>query len=244
MRLKILLETTNDVSIPWSYRSDLTRLVYRLVGLSNKEYASWLHDDGYEKNGKVYRLFVYSDLRFSPIETSSAGLKSKGCIVWELASPDERFTKAIVDGIRLQEGKLNLFGSTLVVLDTLSVQMPRTKDNPVFHTISPVVVSTQENGRGSTPTYLSPEDQRFTQALERNIISKWEAYTRKPIETDKFGVRLWEPKSKLISTFNINVRAWNLKLQMWGSDELTRFAYDAGLGERNSQGFGMIELEG
>lgn len=244
LRLRILLETTKDVSIPWSYRSDLTRLIYTLIGLSDREYASWLHDKGYEKGGKVYRLFVYSDLQFQPREVSSAGLKSKGCIVWQLGSPDERFTKAVIHGIRLQESKLNLFESTFDVLDTLGTQFPKTRENPTFHTISPIVVSVQEKGRGLTPTYLNPEDQRFTEALERNLVSKYEAYNKKPAETEEFGIGLWEPKSKLIRTFNIDVRAWNLKLQMWGSDELMRFAYDAGLGERNSQGFGMIELEG
>jgi CRISPR-associated endoribonuclease Cas6 len=29
---------------------------------------------------------------------------------------------------------------------------------------------------------------------------------------------------------------------MWGSEELVRFAYDAGLGEKNSQGFGMLKV--
>jgi len=239
----MLLETTKDAFIPWSYRSDLTRLIYRLIGLSDRNYASWLHDEGYEKGGKVYRLFVYSDLQFPPREVSSIGLKGKGCIVWQLGSPDERFIKAVADGVKLQGNKLDIFGSTFDVLDILQTQLPKTKENPTFRTISPVVVSIQE-GKGTTPTYLNPEDQRFTQALERNLLSKWEAYNKKSIEVGNFGIRTWEPKSKLIPTFNIKVRAWNLKLQMWGSDELMRFAYDAGLGERNSQGFGMIELEG
>jgi CRISPR-associated endoribonuclease Cas6 len=239
----MLLETTKEASIPWSYRSDLTRLIYRLIGRSDKSYASWLHDEGYEKGGKVYRLFVYSDLQFAPIQVSSSGLKSKGCIVWQLASPDERFIKAVIGGVKLQGNKLDLFGSTFDVLDTLQTELPKTKENPTFRTVSPVVVSIQE-GKGGTPAYLNPEDQRFTQALERNLFSKWEAYKKKPIEVKDFGIRTWEPKSKLVPTFDINVRAWNLKLQMWGSDQLIRFAYDSGLGERNSQGFGMIEIEG
>jgi CRISPR-associated endoribonuclease Cas6 len=239
----MLLETTREASIPWSYRSDLTRLIYKVIGRSDKSYASWLHDEGYEKGGKVYRLFVYSDLQFAPIEVSPSGLKSEGCIVWQLGSPDGRFIKALADGVKLLGNKLDVFGSTFDVLDTLQAQLPKTKENPVFRTISPVVASVQE-GKGSTPTYLSPEDQKFTEALERNLFSKWEAYNKRSIEVENFGIRTWDPKSKLIPTFDINVRAWNLKLQIWGSDEMTRFAYDAGLGERNSQGFGMIDLEG
>ena len=35
-----------------------------------------------------------------------------------------------------------------------------------------------------------------------------------------------------------------MNLQMWGNEEMIRFAYDAGIGIKNSQGFGMIESGG
>jgi len=241
MRLKILFETKKDTLIPWSYHSELTKLVYNLVGLSDKNYSTWLHDEGYRKNKKIYRLFVFSDLQFAELAVLPEGLRTRGSVVWQLASPDERFIEKLKGGIKILNNKITLFESEFNVLDTLETQLP-INEKSVFHTISPIVASIQEKGKGSPPSYLAPQDQRFTEALERNLLSKWEAFCNKPVDKGGFGIRVWEPRSKLVSTFNIQVRAWHLKLQMWGLDELMKFAYDVGLGERNSQGFGMIEV--
>ena len=55
-------------------------------------------------------------------------------------------------------------------------------------------------------------------------------------------IRVWEPKRKKITVFKTDIIAWHLKAQIIGPEELVRFAYDAGLGEKNSQGFGMLEV--
>ncbi|MEM2873035.1 MAG: CRISPR-associated endoribonuclease Cas6 [Nitrososphaerales archaeon] len=244
MRLKLLLEATEDIVIPWSYRSDLTRLVYGLVGLADKDYASWLYNKGYVRERKVYRMFCYSDLECARFEVSSEGFKVRGSMVWQLTSPDENFIKKLMSGINILSNKLEIFGSKIEVLDAIETRMPSIDRAITFHTISPIVVSKQDKGKGSPPLYLSPQNHSFTESIERNLLFKWEAFNGKPIEQQGFQIRVWDPKSKLVPIFNIKVRAWHLKLQMWGSDELVRFAYDTGLGERNSQGFGMIEVGG
>ncbi len=244
MRLKLLLEATEDIAIPWSYRSDLTRLVYRLIGLADKDYASWLYYKGYVRGRKVYRMFCYSDLECARFEVSSEGLKARGSMVWQITSPDENFIKKLMSGINILSNRLEIFGGKIEVLDAIETRMPSIDRATTFHTISPIVVSKQNKGKDSPPLYLSPQNHGFTESLERNMLFKWEAFNGKPIEQQGFQIRVWNPKSKLVPIFNIKVRAWNLKLQMWGSDELVRFVYDTGLGERNSQGFGMIEVGG
>jgi CRISPR-associated endoribonuclease Cas6 len=40
----------------------------------------------------------------------------------------------------------------------------------------------------------------------------------------------------------IRVRGWMMRFQVSGPPELIRLGYDAGFGERNAQGFGMVRI--
>lgn len=90
----------------------------------------------------------------------------------------------------------------------------------VFHTISPIVSSTHPKVEGRPATYLSPDQIEFAQALERNLIDKWEAFHQDTWKDGEIKLRVWNPQSKLIEIFGIKVRGWHLMVQMWGSEEL------------------------
>jgi len=245
MRLKILLEPSKEPTlIPWDYRTSLTRLVYEILSLSDAEYGRWLHDKGFIRGKRVYRLFVYSDLQLWHRVPEKDGLLSSGNLTWQLASPDRRFIEKFMNGIRRKDQRLDLFESSFNVVDMLTMEAPSFPDAVTLSTISPVVASTYDPKMPPHPTYLSPDQPEFALALEKNLFAKWEAFHETPWDKEGFGLRVWSPRGKLIRVFNINVRAWYLKVQLWGSSELIRFAYETGLGEKNSMGFGMLEAGG
>lgn len=243
MRIKLLLDAGTPLIVPWDYRTTLTKAIYDVLGVADNKYSSWLHDQGYTKGKRKYKLFVYSNLRPLHFQAGEDGLYTDGSFTWQIATPDHRFVDKFLDGLARKEMTLSLFQADLKALDIITTEVPVTAPNRTFRTISPIVVSTWD-GKSRQPTYRNATEPEFAMALEANLISKWEAFNQKKWEGEGVGIRVWKPKSTLVPVFNISVRAWYVNLQIWGPDEVIRFAYDAGLGEKNSQGFGMIEIGG
>jgi len=241
MRIRVLLETQKAISVSWDYRTELTRAIYRLLTVADPAYSDWLRSEGFRWNRRCYRLFVYSDLFPTEWMLEKNGLVDVRTIVWEVSSADERFMGTILKGIELRGWGLELFGSEIVVRDILRFQTPKLRSGLAFRTSSPVAVSVVNPRQFRHPIYLSPDQPEFVEALENNLIHKWQAFHKREWDGKRFQIRVWNPKRKLIPVFDINVIAWHLNLQMWGDEELIRFAYEAGLGVKNSQGFGMIE---
>jgi CRISPR-associated endoribonuclease Cas6 len=241
MQLRLLLETHNPITIPWDYRSHLTRVIYGVLKEANPEYGRWLYDQGFRWGKRVYRLFVYSDLNFTHWNPSPQGLADVRWMTWQVSSPDPRFVEAFQGGLDHKGEKLELFGTTVEVLDIVCIEAPEFGSGLVFRTISPIAVSVTDPNRSRHPIYLRPDEPQFVENLERNLVTKWQAFHHREWNGGEFGIRVWNPKQKLVRVFDTDVRAWHLHLQMWGNEGLIRFAYDAGLGIKNSQGFGMIE---
>lgn len=241
-RLKILFQLPTPVLVPWDYQTDLTRLIYKTLALSDSKYAKWLHDEGFRRGPKVYRLFVHSNLQPSRCQPSKDGLWMSGNVVWQIASPDFRFIENFMKGLKKRGKRIKLFQKPFNVVDMVRLELDSFVQGTVFRTLSPIVSSVHPKIKGKPATYLSPDRVEFVQTLEKNLIAKWEAFYQRDWKGGEIKLRVWNPRSKLIKIFGINVRGWHLMVQMWGSEELIRFAYYAGLGERNSQGFGMLEV--
>jgi CRISPR-associated endoribonuclease Cas6 len=242
MRLRLLLEARETMTIPWDYRTTLTKAIYSTLVIADPDYGHWLHGKGFQQGKRVYRLFVYSDLIPTYKTLSWDGLADVRWMIWQIGSPDQRFIQKFVEGLKRRGMLLELFGTIVEVVDLVQIEPPRPGGGLVFHTISPIAVSIGNPNRSKHPVYLHPDQPEFIEVLEKNLIAKWEAFHQKSWKGEDFGVRVWNPKRKLVKVFDIKVLAWHLHLQMWGSDELIHFAYDAGLGIKNSQGFGMIEV--
>ena len=54
---------------------------------------------------------------------------------------------------------------------------------------------------------------------------------------------LRRPQSKLIDYKGIKIRGWFMHFTIQGNSELIRIGYEAGFGENNSAGFGMVEVQ-
>jgi len=244
IRLGLLLETQIPIIVPWDYRTALTTAVYEILSAADPAYSHWLHEQGFRWGKQVYRLFVYSDLIVKPFHSSPDGLMDVRWMTWQISSPDKRFTDKFVEGLERKERTLEIFGTLVEVVDVVQTKPMDIGSGLIFRTISPIAVSIGDPSRSDHPIYLYPNDPKFVEMLERNLIMKWQAFHHKEWDGATFGIRVWNPRRKLVRVFNTNVRAWYLNLQMWGTDELIRFAYSTGLGIKNSQGFGMIEPGG
>ncbi len=173
MRLRLFLIAHQPLSIPWSYRTFLTALIYETLRAADPNYAQWLHDVGFRWGKRSFRLFVYSDLLPTHYRLTPKGLSDVHQMTWQVGSPDPRFLETFLKGLNRRGWKWKMFGTVVEVVEALTVGLSIVGEKMTFRTISPIAVSVGEPERSKHPIYLSPEDPRFIDGLKNNLIAKW-----------------------------------------------------------------------
>jgi CRISPR-associated endoribonuclease Cas6 len=123
-----------------------------------------------------------------------------------------------------------------------------------FECLSPIIVSSHRED-GST-AYLSPEDPRFGAALIRNLSNKLLAVTSHAgTQPPEFGQMsnqefrlLNSPRQKGIkikekSAQETKVIGYLFNFELTASPDLHEVGYFGGFGEKNSMGFGCVQLK-
>jgi CRISPR-associated endoribonuclease Cas6 len=126
-----------------------------------------------------------------------------------------------------------------------------------FRCLSPIVVSTMEEYGGKLSVhYVRPDDERLAEAIRQNLIQKFATVEGKRPDDDKLEFTLdkgyidrrggYDRITKLIAIKEgqeeeTQVKCFVAPFELAGSAELIECAYECGVGEKNSMGFGMVE---
>lgn len=250
MRIRFELTPPGAVWLPWNHQYALSSAIYATIAHASPGFSTFLHDKGFIADGKQFRLFTFSSLRGRVIERTSFGLLMESPIELLCSSPVPEFVRAVAEGA-LQIGTLRVGEVELPVRQVETLPDPDFSSQMTFRPLSPITVSTgrvDADGK-MRATYLSPEAPTFFTHLADNLIRKYEALNRQPPDNPKVKFQLASdliPErrrlSKLIDIKGIKVRGWLVPIQAEGNPELLHLAYEAGLGEKNSAGFGMVEV--
>ena len=200
-------------------------------------------------SSQSYKFFTFSNLHIHKFKPIKDGLLSQnGKIDFTISSPDDYLIKSLVEGF-LEDLTVDFIGEALLVEKVELLPSPEFTDKVNVETLSPVIARTKKEVDGELKTWdLAPSEEQFYRSLENNLINKYKEFN-KIEETDKkitISSEMAHVKRKRISidkndqkTFH---RAYLMDLTLEGDIDLIRFAYDAGLGEKNALGFGMIKI--
>lgn len=77
MRIKIKFELKNNIQfLPFNYQYPVSAWIYKVLAKGNEEFTTLLHNEGYKlDNGKTFKLFTFSSLRFPKGSWSLANVK-------------------------------------------------------------------------------------------------------------------------------------------------------------------------
>ena len=113
-------------------------------------------------------------------------------------------------------------------------------------TRSPVTVySTYFDENSSKKTiFYHPDDYKFKELLERNIIKKYIAvFGKEPEEKIEINHVGKFPKKVYVIYKGFKIVGWLTAFDIYSENkELLKIAYDTGLGAKNSQGFGLVDV--
>jgi CRISPR-associated endoribonuclease Cas6 len=255
MRIRTSLRFERNVSLPIDHGFLLTSAIYAFLHSSDENYARFLHDEGYaageDTNDKRrFKLFCFSGIRSSRRRISVGHLTlTGGEAEWFVCSPLEKFLSEFASGLLLA-GVLRVGRETLNIAHVETLAAPRFVTPMKFTCITPIVagVAAIYNGKSATK-YLRPGDEEFSERLRANLLRKYAALHGKAPDDDSFRLT-WDENYlkknrgvKVVDYKGIRIAGAFCPFEISGSCELIELAYNAGLGEKNAGGFGMIEVK-
>lgn len=240
MRIQLSFKTENniDARIPFNYNHQLSSAFYSKI--VDKEYQYTLH------KSQSFKFFNFSQIRIKkPKITKEYLIAKNGKIKIYVSSPDNYFLTNMINGF-LNEPYLRLNNQLFEVAHIKELEPFKISDVEEVKCISPVISRTKKEINEKLKIWdLSPGDHFFNN-LDNNLIKKYEQFydinhTDKEI---KFSSQMRSVKQKRIEVIKNNnkiyQRGYMMDLIMEGDLDLIKFAYDCGIGEGNSMGFGMI----
>ncbi|WP_031517830.1 CRISPR-associated endoribonuclease Cas6 [Desulfofalx alkaliphila] len=209
------------------------------------ENASFFHNEGYMGGGRRYKLFAFSRLvgncRFN---------KQKGEVSFSeemklvISSPSKVFCHSIVNGL-ISANTIRL-GRTTVKVESIYIEDNRIVDSKlVLKTLSPIVTYStlvKPDGRKYT-VYFQPGEPEFNKQLTNNLIKKYEANYNEKAPAEDLNIKvLGSPKLHVMKYKDFIIKGYSCRLKLFGHQELLNIALAAGLGSKNSQGYGCMAL--
>lgn len=166
-------------------------------------------------------------------------------IRWWLSSPLPAVLEARA-GQMLTTGQMVL-GDVVLTVSRVEVEAEADLTPPVVvETLSPIVVSTGMLGeKGLAKVFWAPWDDGFNRILTQNLVNKARALGKEVAQGAMVRLEgLAGVRSRLVTVRGIQVRGYKGRFRAWGDRGLLAVGYDAGFGERNAQGFGMVRVGG
>lgn len=250
MRIQILADVGGGLTLPINYNHLLTGVIYRFLAESNPEYASFLHNKGYGAEPRRFKLFTFSQLMADRRRVMGTSIRFDSTLTWFVSSPVETFLSHFADTL-LTEGRITLGGHQLQVRDVTIPRTPRFQSEMRFRCLSPIVMTTvRERDGKQSMHYCLPDDPAFSELVRRNLIRKHEVLHGRLPSDDAFTLQFDENYiarrqgrvTRLIDFKGIKIKGVLCPLRVSGSRELIQIGYECGFGDKNSAGFGMVEI--
>lgn len=239
MRLRINLKGKNNFKVPFNYNHILSSIIYnKIVDL---DLANDLH------TSNSFKFFNFSQLNIQKRKIVENGILSRdGRLNFHLSSPNDLLIKSLVSGF-VDDLEIKFKNEKLIVEKIEALKMPDFSEKSEFKTISPINIRDIQEVDGQLKRVdLAPSD-KFFKGVENNLIKKYCLFneiksTDKKIKAYSEMANVKRKRITIPKGPNTTYhRAYMMDLILEGDIDLIKFAYDVGLGEKNSMGFGMIK---
>ncbi|ACA60313.1 CRISPR-associated endoribonuclease Cas6 [Candidatus Desulforudis audaxviator] len=246
MQLTIFFSAPGPVAIPVQYGHLLQGLIYRRM--DNPVLRSYLHEHGFALEKRRFKLFTFSRLMGQAVTYDQAAgrLVLTPPLRLVICSPIPFILQELGTGF-LRQGRVRLGDAHLEVKKMATAAPWVTRETLQVRMLSPLVVySTLSGVDGRNYTYYySPFEPRFTELVASNLAKKHFLVYGQPARAEGFAirpVRVEDRDLKVTYYKDTVIKGWMGEYELSGDLELLQLALDAGLGSKNSQGYGCCNL--
>ncbi len=240
MRIRITLEKDGayEFSLTLHYNHLIQGWIYNNI---SETLSNFLHDRGFAFEKRKFKLFTFSRI-LGRFRISSELIHFKGPVWFYIGTPIDRFMREFTNGL-LRKSTIRLGKELLKVKEMSILNEPSFGHDNEIRMLSPVTVySTLLTPEGRKKTYYySPMEREFVEILSDNALKKYQLLHGRVL---KGGLQLAPVKVKESIVFykDTVIKGWMGYFRLSGPKKLIKTVYDAGLGSKNSQGFGMFEV--
>lgn len=240
MQLHVSHKINSELALPINYHHILQSVIYHALSDGN-DYTRQVHDYGYENGKRRYKLFQFSLLNGKyRIEQKRIIFSEK--VSFEIRSVDGMLIQTLSEyfrqnGIRYGEQH---FDEIDIRIEDKSIE----RSDVIIKMKTPVTVHTTDKLTKKT-YFFRPDQERFNELVNDNFKRKYQAYTGiVPADNISFEPVAFREKDKYVTRYkNFYISGWFGVYRLAGERKYLDFLYQTGLGDRNSQGFGMFEIK-
>jgi CRISPR-associated endoribonuclease Cas6 len=253
LRIKVELIAENNVILPRGYNAIIQGLIYSFF---NDFQSRWLHDQGFSYEKRTFRLFNFSSfLERAKYFQDSQIFKFPRKLSFYFSSPINYITEHFAVNF-IKQNHIWVYDQKCMISSVNVYKNPEITNNNInINAISPIEVHStiqDENGKIKT-IYHNAFEESFNNLVNQNLKKKWTAAIKqacphdisiKPLFKKDWKEKIQYFRKKIGSEIQlIVIKGWQGKFNLQGHPDFLSFAYQTGLGSRNSSGFGMFELE-
>ena len=248
MRLCISLEADGKLLLPIHYNHIVQGLVYSQL---ESNLASWLHGEAYSYAKRTYKMFTFSRLSGAyQLDRKIKRIRFSGPISFKLTSHNTEILASLAEHL-LKSQNLRLGQNEVQVRGVEILKPPCLTESPVrVKALSPITIySTFEKPSGGKLThYYAPHEKDWSAMLMANLARKagaleWELNPDEALEDAYIKpYRVSERDKKVVRYKGLVIEAWMGVYELKLPETFFELAYDVGLGGKNGQGFGMVEV--
>jgi CRISPR-associated endoribonuclease Cas6 len=242
MILKLNFSSSKGViTLKKNYNYLLQAFFYQNI---DDEVSKFLHDEGFAYRKKKFKLFTFSKVIGDIIKKQLDSLVFRPNISIYFASPISNITNATLSSF-IKKREFDLDGNKLVLNSVEAINPEVSEEKVVVRCLSPITAyRTDKNAKKYV--YFNPNQEEFYDILKSNLLQKYEIVYGKPY-SGKLRIYPIEVrdtyKKKVNYKDSLLIEAWDGTYGMEAEKDMIKLALEAGLGPRNSQGFGMVRLE-
>lgn len=239
MQLIIQHHVSDTLELPINYHHILQAIIFSGIS-ANKEYSSFLHDEGFIQEKRKFKMFTFSELN-GKYEIKNKRIFFRDRIEFEVRSPDARFIRTLQDGF--QKDGIAYGNSRIPEVRTCLKDQTVENEEISIQMVTPVCVYSTDPFTKKTFFY-GPGDSCFADQVEQNFMRKYQAYYGiKPESQISLQPVKVSYKDQYVTKYkNFYISGWKGIYQLSGERKYLDFLYQTGLGSKNSQGFGMFKL--
>ncbi|MDO4324668.1 MAG: CRISPR-associated endoribonuclease Cas6 [bacterium] len=239
MQVIVQHKISGTLELPIHYHHILQAILFSGIR-SNEEYSTFLHDEGFLRENRRFKMFTFSELS-GKYEVVEKRIFFRDRVTFEVRSPDVRFIRILQDGF--QKNGIAYGNHKIAEVRTILKDQTVEQEEAFIKMITPVCVYSTDPFTKKTFFY-QPNDSSFGDQVEQNFMRKYEAYYGVKPES---GISLQPVEvsygDKCVTKYkNFYISGWKGIYRLSGERKYLDFLYQTGLGSKNSQGFGMFQL--
>jgi len=235
MILRLLATYETPGPIPLDYRKGFMSLIKESLKDSSSDEFERVYGKRAGRN-IVFNCCFGKDMRIDK-KRENIVLNSP-TFLFELSSPDTKLIAMIYNGLR-KNREYAIFGSKIKLKDITPVNtLIRSKDRIRVRSVCPILGKSSPD---SGSRYLLPGEESFYGCLNHFCKVRYEEFFS---EEFKGSVELLPLELKRVVVKHMGTYHTGFKgiFELSSTSKMLQFLYDAGIGIRTSQGFGMLEL--